>query len=533
MHASENAEPEVFLRKSSGLVKSAGPFDVFLFNFGLCSVGIAVTLAYGSVPGNYPGANIPLSVLLAGLCMAAIAWGFWCWSVVIPRSGGVYAFISRSLSPGLGFSISFVDTFTWLFYNALAASFLTTIGIGPGLYAVGHLTGSPGLKDLAIAFQQPGAQLAVGTAAIATSSGILILGLKAFFRVQVVIFAAAVVGTLAAVAILGAADHRVFVDKFDAALAAESGDVPSQQVLAAAPPPEALEFSFSATCLAIVWPMLSFVGSIFSVNIGGEVRNSRRSQLIGMFGAIAAAATVMAVLAMLADRVFSPRFQAGLVLGSGRDEVRLPLTPSFSLLTAITAEGAIAASLVCIGFFAWAFFWLPATMMYATRAVIAWSFDRLAPASLGYVHPTRHTPVNAILAVAAVNWLFLVLYLYTPFFGSLVLVLAAMFAWLPTMVGAAAFPFLRPDMYRRSALGNVRLLGMPIMTVAGTVGLLGVVALTVMLWNDPLAAGHSPASLGTIATVFAVGAAWYWIARRVRRRRGIAIDKAFTELPIE
>src|SRR4029450_1237017 len=116
---------QVFLRKSSGLVKSAGPLDVFIYNFGLISVGIAVTLAHYYVPSNYTGASLPLAEILAGLFMACIAWAFWCWSVAIPRSGGVYAYISRGLSPGLGFAVSFVDTFAWLFYNALAATFLT------------------------------------------------------------------------------------------------------------------------------------------------------------------------------------------------------------------------------------------------------------------------------------------------------------------------------------------------------------------------------------------------------------------------
>ncbi len=126
----------VFLRKSSGLVKSASAFDVFNYNFGLVSVGIAITLAHYWVPPNYPGASLPLAEIISAPFMGCIAWGFWCWSVAIPRSGGIYAFVSRGVSPGVGFAVSFVDTFTWLFYNALAATFLTTIGIAPGLFSV-------------------------------------------------------------------------------------------------------------------------------------------------------------------------------------------------------------------------------------------------------------------------------------------------------------------------------------------------------------------------------------------------------------
>src|SRR5687768_161834 len=107
---------DVFLRKTSGLVKTAGTFDVFTYNFGTISIGIVLTLAHFFVPANYPGASLPLAHVLAALFMACIAWAFWCWSVSIPRSGGIYAFVSRGLSPGLGFAVSFVDTLTFLFY---------------------------------------------------------------------------------------------------------------------------------------------------------------------------------------------------------------------------------------------------------------------------------------------------------------------------------------------------------------------------------------------------------------------------------
>jgi APA family basic amino acid/polyamine antiporter len=165
--------------------------------------------------------------------------------------------------------------------------------------------------------------------------------------------------------------------------------------------------------------------------------------------------------------------------------------------------------------------------------VIAWSFDRVAPASLGFVHPKRHTPVNAIAAVAVANLIFLFLYLYTPFFGKLVLVLAAMLAWLPTMAGAVIYPYLRPDLYRRSAISDYKVFGAPLMVIAGLVGLVAVAVLTVMLWNDPVAAGHSPESLYTIGAVFLFGMTWYVGARVVRRRQGIPMDQAFTQLPIE
>lgn len=531
MDRNDVAHPsDVFLRKSSGLVKSAGPLDVFIYNFSLVSVGIAVTLAHFWVPSNYPGASLPLAEVIAGFFMACVAWAFWCWSVAIPRSGGIYAYLSRSLSPGLGFAVSFVDTFVWLFYNALAATFLVTIGIGPALFVAGSLSGNRSLVDAAVALQSPTLQFAIGTAAICLAGGLLIAGMRQFFKVQKVVLALAALGTITTMICLASASRETFMANFDAALAPFG--VSSASIVSAAP--ATWEFSWKTTLLAAVWPVLSYVGSIFSVNIGGEVRNSARSQAVGMFGSICVAAAVMATLSILGDQVFGREFQASLTsfaLAQGPEA--LPVPPYYALLAALATGSPVLALLVCLGFFAWAFFWLPATIVYATRAVIAWSFDRIAPAALGFVHPTRHTPVTAIVAVVVANILMLALFLFTPFFGTLVLVLAAMLAWIPTMLGAILFPYRRPQMFARSEMAGRQLLGMPLMTVAGALGLGATLVLTVLLWNDEVAAGHSLKSLATIGVVFGVGLLWYFFARMMRTRQGLAIDRAFAEIPIE
>ena len=48
----------VFLRKASGLIKTASTTDVFIFNVGLVSIGIGIggLLLYG--PAVYPGGNL-------------------------------------------------------------------------------------------------------------------------------------------------------------------------------------------------------------------------------------------------------------------------------------------------------------------------------------------------------------------------------------------------------------------------------------------------------------------------------------------
>src|SRR5262249_57492813 len=100
----------VFSRKSSGLVRVGGTLDVFIFNVGLVSVGIAIAYNQYYGPSLYPGAQPWISTLFAVAGMLFVAAAFYCWSGVFPRSGGVYGFLSRTISPRAPFLLSPIPT---------------------------------------------------------------------------------------------------------------------------------------------------------------------------------------------------------------------------------------------------------------------------------------------------------------------------------------------------------------------------------------------------------------------------------------
>jgi amino acid transporter len=97
------AAPGVFSRKASGLIRVGSTLDVFIFNVGLVSVGIAIAYNQYYGPSLYPGAQPWMATLLAALGMIFVAAAFYCWSVVFPRLGGVYVFLSRTINPGVAF----------------------------------------------------------------------------------------------------------------------------------------------------------------------------------------------------------------------------------------------------------------------------------------------------------------------------------------------------------------------------------------------------------------------------------------------
>ena len=521
------ADESIFLRRTSGLVRSARPTDVLVYNLGLISVGIAISLSFFFIPANYAGANLVLALVFSGVMMAVIAFVFWCWTVTIPRSGGAYAFVTRGLNPMLGFTVSFVDSFVWLFYNAFAATFLVLFGLAPFLFYMGLQSDSEALVNLAISLERPVPLFLVAAAAITFSGWILTRGMRRFFALQRYVFALALVGTAVTIVVLFRSTASEFTEAFEASYGRFLTLPQSESRVGAVT-------GFQVTLAAAVWPLLSFVGSIFSVNIAGEIQNVRRSQLIGMFGSIAAAIGLMAILSMSFNSTVPAHIQVGIgeYVFSGR-EPGFPIQPYFSALVVPLARTPLTAFLICAGFAAWAYMWLPATITYSARAVLAWSFDRLAPEKLGAVHPTRFTPTNAIVAVTVTNLGLLALFVFVPFFTNLILVLAAMIAWLPIMLAAIVFPYRRPSIYAGSPIAGWRLAGVPVMTLAGILGTLAVGTIVWFLFRDPVAAGPSAVSLGTLAVLFAVSATWYVLAVVIRKKQNIDIRRAFAEIPIE
>ena len=109
-----------------------------------------------------------------------------------------------------------------------------------------------------------------------------------------------------------------------------------------------------------------------------------------------------------------------------------------------------------------------------------------------------------------------------------------MIAWIPVMIGAIIFPYTKKILYSRTEMSKHIILGIPLITIAGIFGLLAVCTLTAFLLFDPVAAGPSIHSLGTVFILFFTGTVWYTVVKRIRKRKeNIDITKAFDEIPID
>jgi APA family basic amino acid/polyamine antiporter len=521
----------VFVRKSSGLIRTAGVLDVFIYNLGLISIGIAVAFNQYYGPALYPGSNVVASTFIAGAGMIFISLSFYFWSIIFPRSGGNYVYQSRALGPTVALPLSVLDSTVTLFYSSLAAFLFATVGVSAGLGSVGLITKSDALTNAGNWAGSPWGIFIIGSLALIIFGGIPMFGMKRFFWFQKLMMAIALGGLVVTVIVLIGTDQSAFTSNFNRITGLNYNDV----ITAAHKNGYAFTgYTLGPTVSFMVWPLLAYLGAVLSIGIGGEIKQVTRSQFVGIVGSVAVAAVAIAIVSALANRSFGYEFQGALAYNAltGHPDGSTPVAPWVTLLASIAVDNPVIAVIIAATFAAWIYFWIPAELIYPQRAMLAWSFDRLAPEAVSYVSPRFHTPLVAIAISIIVCIIFLAVIAFTTL-GSLVFIMGAYLVWGITMAVGVVFPYLRPQMFNSSAAARYKVAGIPVMSIVSAVATLFFAWALYLLWNDPVAAGHNPVVLETLGGVLVVGIILYVVMFVVRRRQGIDVSLAFKEIPIE
>ena len=131
----------LFVRKSTGLVRDLTAFDAFNLVFSAVLIPVGITQVMSFTPQFWPHANMLVSFLLATPLVLCFGLVYLYFTIAMPRSGGDYVWVSRTLHPSLGFVVNVSVTFvflTWVSFN-----FTYMLGtIGPGAAYVLGITSS-------------------------------------------------------------------------------------------------------------------------------------------------------------------------------------------------------------------------------------------------------------------------------------------------------------------------------------------------------------------------------------------------------
>lgn len=526
MSSAQPTSRGVFTRASSGLVRQVRTTDVFFFGFTTIALSyIVFTILSWSA---YPGASMELATLIAIVGALGIGGTYALFASMYPRSGGEYVFLSRTLHPLVGFALSFSFAFWQMFYLGLNGAFFAQFALSPTLAGVATVTESQQLLDLANWFGTPSGIFAGGLFLILTMSYLHWRGAAVYFRWQRwgALLAMASLAITVVVLALGALGALDFKAAFDGIAGSGSYD----QVLAdgsAAGTLPAAPFDFMATLNFVLWPAFSIWFAITATAFSGEVKNVQRGMLVGMVSAQVITGLVFVLLMFLYRSAFGNDFLLAASAG-----VPLDAPPFVPVFTGILGGSGILSILTGLWVVAIALFVGGTVVPYATRALLAWGIDGMAPSKLADVNDRYHSPHWAIAVTAAVAIIVLAMYAFTTALTIVSGFFAFALSFAVVCVWGTIFPFVRREQFENSPIAK-RVAGIPLLTITGAVGAAFSLFAVYRLTQDEVFTLDRGFAVAGAFAVIAIGVVWYLAAVAYRRSQGVDVAARYREIPIE
>ena len=515
------SSPGTFARASSGLVRSVGTIDAMWYGLN------AITIAYIGFTlidwVAYPGASFEWSVLLTTLGSIGVGIVYALLAATYPRSGGEYVFLSRIVRPELGFVVSFMQAFFYTFYFGLNGAFFAIFGLSPMLSVLGIQLKNGTLTDWGTWLGSGWGVFIAGTFIVALVAFLAYRGMGTFFRIQrwcTLIGLGSVVVTLAVLA-LGGLGVLDFKSAYDSAVGAGAFDKFASAKVPATDLGQTLNF--------MVWPAFSILFSVNMVAFSGEVKNVRRAPIVGIVGAMILAGVIFIAFMIFARWAMGDAFLVGAADGGYTFKTLVNGTAS------ILANNPILTILINLWVILVIPFALGSNIMYGSRALFAWGIDGVAPGKLAEVSPEYHSPAWAILVLFLIAEAWLAVYVFTTYVGILSGLLTFSLAFFVVSLTGVFFPYWKKEIFERSPAAQ-RVAGIPVMTIAG---LVGVVFTGFLIWRTTQDTylnalnSNNPISLYMTLAAIVIAIVWFVVARWYRAQRGVAVDKRFKEIPVE
>ena len=542
---------QLFVRNATGLVREVSKWDALIMNTLGMNVALGAVFMLLQAPGNFPGGSMLLSIVIGTVVMAfTLLWVYAEFAGAMPRSGGDYVFVSRTLHPIAGWLLSWSQgmwlIFFWIGFNAWAA---LTFAAPVALTTIGAVTHHKVFIDASNSLVADhtvmgittqwwviviGALLTFGFAAL------LIYGSQWYWRVQKWLFAVAGLSIVLVAGLLLFKSGDIAESWNN--LAASNNGLQYADVVTTAQASgfnAAHGFSLTATILMLPWVFFVVGYAQGSAQIGGEVKRASRTQYFAMVGGVLINGAVLAAIVLIYQHAVGSQWANSLsyLSNTSPDTLATPggVPASINMLASLLTGSVPILLLIGIGFILWALMGTPLSTLQATRYMLAWSLDRTVPHQLGDVSDRHHTPVKAILLCAVTGLVALVALVQIPQASLLGALLAQILAFILVSIAGVVFPYRLPQIWEGG--GGRRIFGVPTVTLAGLGGVIALGGLMVMfIANDTVNATFAVTrgiSLKFMFGVILVGVVWYAVTWAISKRRGIDLSLAYREIPPE
>jgi amino acid transporter len=519
----------LFVRNATGLVRELTAFDAFNLVFSAVLIPVGITQVMGFAPQFWPHANMLVSFLIATPLVACFGLVYLYFTVLMPRSGGDYVWVSRTLHPFLGFLVNFSLTFVFLTWVAFNFTFMLST-MGPAAaYVAGiknHYFTSPSNAELML----------VATVLTAAFAALMIVGVRSVARYMAITFGLVWIGMIAWLVAMLVGSHDHFVKEWNAQSGMTYNGVISQA--------NHLGFNagggiaWGATLFAMVYCFQVYTGFQWTGYFAGEIKNARRTAITSIIGGLVASAAIYMIGVGLIYKYFGFKFFGSAVfmgLGGGSDKWTGSFSPYLPAMANFLPGPHFVEIAVAAAFVLAILWWTPTGFMLGTRNVFAWSFDRLAPARLTDVSDRFHTPVVATIFIALVIELLNYLNIYQGLGAYLLNIIAVMGgAFVIVSIAAAAAPWLRRELHAQGpGWATRRIGGIPVITIIAVISGGGWVFVIYTAFHTGFGGQLGWKPMVKAFTAPAIAVVWYLAVWAYRRMQGIDLTRTFQEIPPE
>jgi len=538
---SASKKPAVFVREATGLVRELGAWEASAINF--CGETVATgLLSFFLYSFLFPGANLVLAMIISVIAFIPLSLSYAMSLAAMPRSGGDYVFISRSMHPSLGFMLVLSLNVWFAFYSGAFANWIFTIGLSPTLSVIGAVLREPSLTALSSTLSQPFVATVGGAIIIIVTATIAIVSTKWTTRLITVLIWIGFVSIAAIGVVLLSSTNQQFHAAFNSYAANFSNSTDyytAIQTSAAKAGFTQTGFSWSDTIGMVPFGAYIFLYVSEMQAAGGEIKTAKRTAYIaslitmvvgGGFSIFAAAAYQNTITLSFANAITYASANA-------LPAYVLPVGPTYNFLASLlVANNVFELWLLNIGFITTSIALLLMYYIFTPRYFLACAFDRIMPEKLAAVSERFHSPHVAVMVAAVLALITLPIYsYYATVLATLSAVLGELvFGYLIFGLATIIFPYAKhtKSIYKSSPI-NKSIAGVPVITILGILNAAALGYIGYLLFVNSSYGVNSTVSIIAVLLVAAAAPIWYYAKKAYLKTKGIDLGMAFMEIPPE
>jgi amino acid transporter len=281
----------------------------------------------------------------------------------------------------------------------------------------------------------------------------------------------------------------------------------------------------------LLWPN-------WGTTLYGEIRGASDFKRVftGMFAGLWTTVLLSVIFLMLFAKTFGWDFYMNVnAVWYGAGKTALPIFPYPVLLASWLIHNTAAQVILLLIMSLWFFGWVGTLFLSSTRVIFAAAFDRVLPDAAAQVSEKRRVPVASLVLMLLPAVGLAALFAYNTTFHNYTLdaTLVIAVTYLGSAIAVVVLPLRKPDLWAASPASKFKLLGVPIVPVAGVVTIaLLVYNLYEWLTNDAYFVNNK-GSLIYMGAMYVLAIVIFVGARIVRNRQGIDLSLINKEIPVE